>query len=102
MPRGFRLFVGNIPFNTTRSDLEQFFDGFKLLDVKIVTDRETNRPRGFCFVEVESALEQQSAIEKFNGQEMGGRAVVVNEAKERERRDDRRSGHRGGRREMRD
>lgn len=82
---GPRLYLGNLPYSATESDIRQFFDGFKVVDVKIVTDRETNRPRGFGFVEVESPSEQKAAIEKLNRQSMGGREIIVSEAKEKER-----------------
>ena len=80
---GFRLYVGNVPFNATEDDIRAFFSGFNVTQIKFILDRETNRPRGFCFVEVATAAEQKAAIEKLDGQPLEGRRVVVNEAKER-------------------
>lgn len=89
-----RIYMGNIPYTATDAQIREFFDGFKVTDIKIIMDRETNRPRGFAFVEVESAAEQKRAIETLHNQEMGGRRIMVSEAKERER-----AGTNGDRRE---
>jgi RNA recognition motif-containing protein len=83
MPRP-RLYVGNIPFTITESEIRAHFDGFKLTDVRIITDRETGRSRGFGFVEVESVTEQKAAVERFNQTKLGDRTIIVSEAKERE------------------
>jgi RNA recognition motif-containing protein len=82
---GNRLFVGNLPFDVTEAQVREFIEGDnrKVRSVKIVTDKDTGRPRGFAFVDVESDEEAQSAISALNGKELGGRQVVVNEAQER-------------------
>jgi RNA recognition motif-containing protein len=82
---GNRLFVGNLPFDVTEAQVREFIEGDnrKVRSVKIVTDKDTGRPRGFAFVDVESDEEALSAISALNGKELGGRQVVVNEAQER-------------------
>jgi RNA recognition motif-containing protein len=82
---GNRLFVGNLPFDVTEAQVREFIEGDnrKVRSVKIVTDKDTGRPRGFAFVDVETDEEAQSAISALNGKELGGRQVVVNEAQER-------------------
>ena len=81
---GRRLYVGNLSFNTTELELRDVFSQFgTVAETKVVTDRETGRPRGFAFVEMSSNEEAQSAISQFNGREFGGRALKVNEAEER-------------------
>jgi RNA recognition motif-containing protein len=82
---GNRLFVGNLPFETTEAQVKDLIagGGRNVLSVKIVTDKETGRSRGFAFVDVESDAEAQSAISELNGRDFGGRAIVVNEAQER-------------------
>ena len=81
---GARLFVGNITFTTTEDDLRNLFGPTgTVVDVKVVTDRETGRSRGFAFVEMSSAAEATEAISQFDGRDFGGRALKVNEAEER-------------------
>jgi cold-inducible RNA-binding protein len=82
---GNRLFVGNLPFDTSEEDVRAFIEGGgrTVQSVKIVTDKETGRSRGFAFVDVGNDAEAQAAIAELNGKEMGGRALVVNEAQER-------------------
>ncbi|HGY90463.1 MAG TPA: RNA-binding protein [Planctomycetes bacterium] len=87
-----RLYVGNMSFSTTESDLEQAFGAFgSVQSVHLVLDRETGRPRGFGFVEMGTDSEAQAAIEALNGTELAGRTLTVNVAKPRENR-----GGRGG------
>lgn len=82
---GKKLYVGNLPFSATDSQLTDLFSGAGTVEsVRIVSDRETGRSRGFGFVEMSSDEEAQSAIEKFNGQQMDGRALTVNEARPQE------------------
>lgn len=78
-----RLYVGNIPYTATDEELRQFFSEFgQVTDVAIVTDRETGRPRGFAFVSF--ATEQAArAAEAANGRQLGGRPVIIKEARER-------------------
>jgi RNA recognition motif-containing protein len=81
-----KVFVGNLNFQTTRTELEQLFAQVgQIKDVFLPTDRATDRPRGFAFVEFGSDEEAQKAIEKFNGHELGGRALRVNAAEDRPR-----------------
>jgi RNA recognition motif-containing protein len=81
---GRRLFVGNLSYNTTELGLRDVFGQIgTVADAKIVTDRETGRPRGFAFVEMSSDQEAQQAIQQLNGRELDGRAMAVNEAQER-------------------
>lgn len=80
-----RMYVGNISFNATTSDLRDFFGDYKVTDVKIIMDRETQRPRGFAFVELENAADVAKAITSLDGTVMMGRTIRVSEAKERER-----------------
>lgn len=83
---GKRLYVGNLSYETTETDLRDAFGtAGGVVDVKVVMDRETGRPRGFAFVEMSSDSEAQGAISQLNGRELGGRAIKVNEAQERER-----------------
>ena len=81
-----KVFVGNLNFKTTREEVESLFTQVgKPRDVFLPTERETGRPRGFAFVEFETEEEAKSAIERFNGYEMGGRALRVNLAEDRPR-----------------
>jgi cold-inducible RNA-binding protein len=85
MKMGKRLYVGNMSFNTTETDLRELFGQLgTVTDVKVVMDRETGRPRGFAFVEMGSDSEAQNAMQQTNGREFGGRALKVNEAQERQ------------------
>ncbi|MBI4839491.1 MAG: RNA-binding protein [candidate division NC10 bacterium] len=81
---GTRLYVGNLPFDVDESQLRPLFqeDGREVTEVKIITDRETGRPRGFAFVEMGSQADAQAAITAMNGRQLGGRALTVNEARE--------------------
>ncbi len=89
-----KLFVGNLPFNTTPAELESLFGQVgAVASVNIITDKFTGRSRGFGFVEMSNNDEAQNAIERFNGHEMQGRALTVNEAKPQEPRS---GGGRGG------
>ena len=82
-----KLYVGNLAFQTTSQDLQQLFgQAGTVQSASVVEDRDTGRSRGFAFVEVSSEEEATSAIEQFNGKEVGGRALKVNEAKPRENR----------------
>lgn len=79
---GKKLYVGNLPFNTTEQDLSETFAECGTVDsVKIITDRDTGRSKGFGFVEMSTDDEAQKAISKFNGADYNGRAMTVNEAK---------------------
>lgn len=81
---GTRLFVGNLTFTTTEDDLKNLFSpAGTIVDIKVVTDRETGRSRGFAFVEMSSAAEASQAISQLNGRDVEGRTIKVNEAEER-------------------
>jgi RNA recognition motif-containing protein len=82
---GKRLYVGNLPYQCEEAQLRALFeqDGRQVEEVKIVTDRETGRPRGFAFVEMASDADAQTAVESLNGKPFGGRPLTVSEARER-------------------
>ncbi len=82
---GTRLYVGNLPFTAEESQIRDLFTGSGrvVTEVKLVTDRETGRPRGFGFVEMGSSEDADGAIRDLNGHDFGGRALTVNQAKER-------------------
>src|SRR5262245_28669453 len=80
-----KLFVGNLDFKVTESDLRDAFAAQgTVMEVTVVTDRDTGRPRGFGFVTMSSPEEAQKAIEGLNGKELGGRALSVSMARARE------------------
>src|SRR4051812_11336614 len=84
---GNKLYVGNLPYQMRDSDLEQAFGQFgQVTSAKVMMERETGRSKGFGFVEMASDAEAQAAITGMNGQSMGGRSVVVNEARPMENR----------------
>jgi cold-inducible RNA-binding protein len=96
-----KLFVGNLSFATTETDLEDLFAAYgTVTDVGIVMDRTTGRSRGFGFVTMSNAAEAQAAIEALEGKEFGGRNLNVNEARpktdSRPRTEPRRGGGGGG------
>src|ERR1043165_3886443 len=81
------LYVGNLAFQTTSEDLQELFAQAGTVEsASVVEDRMTGRSRGFAFVEMATKEEAASAIDQFNGKEVGGRALKVNEAKPRENR----------------
>lgn len=93
-----KLYVGNMSYSTSESELNDVFAQFGTVDsVNVITDRDTNRPKGFAFVEMGNNAEAQAAIEGLNGKSIGGRALVVNEAKPREDRPARSGGNGGSR-----
>src|SRR5689334_19663484 len=82
-----KLYVGNLAFQTTSQELQQLFgQAGTVQSASVVEDRDTGRSRGFAFVEMSSEEEATSAINQFNGKDLGGRALKVNEAKPRENR----------------
>src|SRR5258705_13033875 len=84
---GKKLFVGNLAFSTTGSDLEALFAQAGTVEsAAVVNDRETGRSRGFGFVEMSTSTEATKAIQELNGRDVGGRQINVSEAKERESR----------------
>lgn len=77
-----RLYVGNLPFETTEGEIQDLFSqSGQVTDVALILDRVTGRPRGFAFVTMATTEQAQAAAEKFNGFEMGGRPLKVNEAR---------------------
>ncbi len=100
---GKKLYVGNLPYSVRDGDLEQAFGQFgAVTSAKVMMERDTGRSKGFGFVEMGSDEEAQSAINGMNGQPLGGRSVVVNEARPMEERPPRAGGGGiggGGRRE---
>ncbi len=85
MAIGTRLYVGNLSFGTTESSLREAFaeGGRKVVEVKIVTDRDTGQPRGFAFVEMGSPSDAEAAIQALDGRDFDGRKVRVSIAQER-------------------
>jgi RNA recognition motif-containing protein len=95
-----KLYVGNLSFNTSNTDLEQMLGAIGTVEsATIVEDRDTGRSRGFGFVEMSSKEDADKAIAELNGKEVDGRSLTVNEAKPREDRGGRggNGGGRGGR-----
>jgi RNA recognition motif-containing protein len=78
------LYVGNLPYTTDEEQLKALFSegGRQVTEVRIVTDRDTGRPRGFAFVEMGSQADADAAVNALNGKDFGGRALTVNEARE--------------------
>ncbi|CAN1556078.1 glycine-rich RNA-binding protein 4 [Burkholderiaceae bacterium] len=99
---GNKLYVGNLPYTVRDEDLQQAFGDFGSVNsAKVMMERDTGRSKGFGFVEMGSDAEAQAAIEGMNGQSLGGRSLVVNEARPMEARPPRTGGggFGGGRRE---
>jgi len=95
---GKKLYVGNLGYDVSSSDLEQLFSQHGTVEsAQVIEDRATGRGKGFGFVEMSSAAEAEAAINALNGQDHGGRALTVNEAKPREPRGGGRGGYGGGR-----
>ncbi len=85
-----KLYVGNLPHATTEQELTDIFTTYGIVEsTKIILDRDTGRSRGFGFIEMSSKKEAQKAIEELNGKEIGGRTIIVNEARQKEKRDNR-------------
>ena len=84
---GTKLYVGNLPFNTTENELQELFSqAGAVQEVTLMQDRFTGKSRGFAFVTMGSEEDAQNAISKLNGQTIEGRALTVNEARPREQR----------------
>ena len=76
------IYVGNLAFTATVDEVRQLFEGYGTVDiVRLLTDRETGQPRGFGFVEMSNDAQARTAIAGFNGTDLGGRSLTVNEAR---------------------
>ncbi|MCP3963074.1 MAG: RNA-binding protein [bacterium] len=85
MPK--RIYVGNLPFTATDDEVRELFGEFgTVTSVSLITDRETGRPRGFGFVEMEDDNAADEAISRLHQSDMGGRSLNINEARPRESR----------------
>ncbi|XP_032230840.1 glycine-rich RNA-binding protein 7 [Nematostella vectensis] len=84
----YKCYIGNLSYSVDEQALEEKFHGYNVVDVKVITDRETGRPRGFGFVTFGSEDEMDKAIDKFDGEDLDGRPMKVNKAQPR--------GERGG------
>ncbi len=94
---GKKLYVGNLAFSTTESALNEMFSAFGTVEsVRLITDRDSGRSKGFGFVEMGSDDEAQKAIADLNGKELEGRALTVNEARPQEPRSGGGGGYGGG------
>jgi RNA recognition motif-containing protein len=90
-----KLYVGNLSFQTSSNDLQELFAQAGTVEsANVIEDRDTGRSRGFGFVEMATKEEGEAAIQQFNGRDLNGRSLTVNEARARE---DRRPGGGGGR-----
>ena len=90
---GNKLYVGNLPYTVRDEDLQQAFGDFGTVNsAKVMMERDTGRSKGFGFVEMGSDAEAQAAVEGMNGQSLGGRSLVVNEARPMEARPPRTGG----------
>ena len=79
-----KLYVGNLPFSTTEAEVNDLFSQHgEVLDVALISDRETGRPKGFGFVEMKEEQAAREAIGALDGQDFGGRNIKVNEARPR-------------------
>ena len=82
-----QIFVGNLAYTATEEDVRQLFEGYGTVDtVRLMTDRDTGRPRGFGFVEMPNDTQARAAIAGLNGTDLGGRSLTINEARPREER----------------
>jgi RNA recognition motif-containing protein len=78
------IYVGNMSYNTTQAELQELFEAYgEVVSVNVITDRDTGRPRGFAFVEMADDEAANTAIAALDGQEVGGRALRVSEARPR-------------------
>ncbi|WP_287918337.1 RNA-binding protein [Comamonas sp.] len=94
---GSKLYVGNLPYGVREQDLQQAFAQFgSVISTKVMIERDTGRSKGFGFVEMGSDSEASAAIEGMNGQPLGGRSLLVNEARPMEPRPPRTGGYGGG------
>lgn len=78
-----RLYIGNLPWTATQEDVKNYFAAISPSFVKLVMEKDTGRSRGFAFIETDAS--EDEVIQQFNGQDFGGRSLVVNVANERKR-----------------
>jgi len=79
-----KIYIGNLPFSSTEDELRTVFERHGRVDsVNVITDRDSGRPRGFAFVEMDEASAADDAIRALDGSELGGRSIRVNEAQDR-------------------
>jgi len=91
------IYVGNLDYQLTEDNLKAAFQAYGDVEsVRIITDRDTGRPKGFGFIEMPEKEEALKAIEALNGTELGGRKITVNESRPRPQRNNRRGGFGGG------
>jgi len=82
---GNKLYVGNLPFSTTKDEITNLFSQHGTVeDVRLITDRDTNRSKGFAFVTMRSENDANSVKSVLNNSDLGGRKIVVNEARDRQ------------------
>jgi RNA recognition motif-containing protein len=94
-----KLFVGGLSYNTDVDEIRELFvQAGEVISVNVIKDKFTNQSRGFGFVEMATEQQAKDAISRFNGQELGGRKLVVNESKPQEKRNNNFSSDRGSRR----
>jgi len=92
-----KLYVGNLSYDTTEDQVKELFSGYGTPDsVRLITDRDTGRAKGFGFVEFSNDQEAKAAMSALNGQDMNGRPLTVNEARPQENRGGGGGGNRGG------
>jgi cold-inducible RNA-binding protein len=92
-----RLFVGSLPYSTTDDDLSELFAKIgEVVSAKVIFDRDTNRSKGFGFVEMSSDEEAKEAVKQLDGSDLDGRKIVVNEARPQEKRERRSFGDDNG------
>ena len=97
MSQNNRLYVGNLPFQSTEAEISDAFGAYGTVQqVDVILDRDTGRPRGFAFVTMSSDQEAQAAVDGMDGQDLGGRNIKVNIARPREPRGGGRGGYGGG------
>lgn len=90
---GTKLYIGNLAFSATEDSINELFSRHgSVASCQLITDRDTGRSKGFGFVEMSTAEEAQNAISSLDGREVDGRQLKVNEARPKERRDERSSG----------
>jgi RNA recognition motif-containing protein len=93
-----KLYVGNLPYNTSEDDLRDLFSPIgEISEIAVITDRYTGQSKGFAFVEMPDDAAAADAVERLNGHTLGARQIVVNEARPREERSGGGGGRGGGR-----